>query len=82
MTNEKYTIADVGCYMDDSIRDDNDILEFMMNHGFEPEDVTKEFIDEVLNDGLDYLNENWVDETVYFTFNGGDLVLLPIDEDE
>ena len=77
---EKYTLTDVGCYMDGSIRDNNDIINFMIDHGFNPGMYDKEFIDEVINDGLDYLNSNWCDDTVYFTFDNGDLLLLPIED--
>jgi hypothetical protein len=80
MTNKKYTITDIGCYMDGSIRDNDDILNFIMEHGFYPGMYDKEFIDEVIDEGIDYLNENWTDETVYFTFYNGDLLLLPIED--
>jgi hypothetical protein len=77
----KYGIEDIGCYMDGSIRNSTDILEFIASHGFTPENFDEEFIDEIIDEGIDYLNTNWCDSTVYFELYEGDLVLIPNEDD-
>ena len=85
MTEQKYTLEDVGCYLD--LPSEEETLNFFMTHGFtyDPIEGTPdtnanywEEMSDLINEGLDYLNDKCCDETVYFTFDAGDLVLFPL----
>jgi hypothetical protein len=76
-----YSIDDIGCYMDGSIRNSIDILEFIKDHGFTPENFSEEFIDEIIDEGITWLNDNVCNSTVYFEMYEGDLVLIPNEDD-
>jgi hypothetical protein len=81
ITHRLYTVNDTGCYMDESIHNDTDVLNFLTSHGFDPSNVVIESITDIWYDndvysaGLKFLNANCCDDMVFFEFMCNTIVL-------